>query len=479
MNDKDQIMKRFLLLFIVYITCISNSTNAAHITGGKFRYFYLGGNQFKIQLQLERDCASGGATFDNNIRIGMYARLDNRKIAEFILVTDSIVNVLPMYSDCLIPTNRCYEVGYFSDTVNTSTFLLLSQNFDSVGYYFNWERCCLNDDILNIIDPGATPFGAILDIPKLTLKSSIDTPYVNSSPYLEGEFNPLLCINKNFNYDLSFTDPDGDSLVYEMIRPFAGGYTSAGNPQQRIGPKPYEKILWEIGFDDTTVISAEPKLKIDRQTGVLSAKPNALGRYIFAIAVHEYRSGVQLGTVYYESMLMVNNCLSSIIEHPKNQIAAPNSTVRFMVKHTDASSTYQWVELKDSSSKILVGETNDTLTLQNVSTDMHNNKYRCIIYTSKACVDTSNYATLNILGVGIENHKIKDIELYPNPSQSLVYFSDHSPKNVMVYSIEGKLLKKGNNQSQIDISDLSNGIYIIKLESLDGKQSWVRQMMKQ
>lgn len=62
---------------------------------------------------------------------------------------------------------------------------------------------------------------------------------------------------------------------------------------------------------------------------------------------------------------------------------------------------------------------------------------------------------------------LKEIEIYPNPVSSYINIkprtensSTHSYKIIDIY---GKILLQGNNSTQIDISTLNNGIYILKI----------------
>ena len=110
---------------------------------------------------------------------------------------------------------------------------------------------------------------------------------------------------QNVALDLGFDDIDGDSIVYELITPIAGGYTSEFNPGQNTGPKPYDDIEWAIGFDLINPIESSSGFAFNTNTGLMTFTPTQLGKFLFSIAVHEYRNNKKIGTVYYESMLFV------------------------------------------------------------------------------------------------------------------------------------------------------------------------------
>ena len=78
-------------------------------------------------------------------------------------------------------------------------------------------------------------------------------------------------------------------------------------------------------------------------------------------------------------------------------------------------------------------------------------------------------AAVNAIGGDVINEITDDeILVYPNPANDMVYITTDIP-SVSIYSIDGKLLKiKKINNNQINISDLENGVYLMKLESAEG-----------
>lgn len=89
------------------------------------------------------------------------------------------------------------------------------------------------------------------------------------------------------------------------------------------------------------------------------------------------------------------------------------------------------------------------------------------------CLDgTSNWQKLNFNSgaLGIRNIQALDINIYPNPSNGMVYIQYPATKisSIELISIEGKILIQKSFTSQIDLSELGNGNYILKLEDTDG-----------
>lgn len=82
--------------------------------------------------------------------------------------------------------------------------------------------------------------------------------------------------------------------------------------------------------------------------------------------------------------------------------------------------------------------------------------------------------------VGIEENEIADesnlISVYPNPASDVLYISSESElSNVTVYDVVGQMVKQvnlnRNFSSDLDISDLNNGVYILQVETVSGEYS--------
>ena len=72
--------------------------------------------------------------------------------------------------------------------------------------------------------------------------------------------------------------------------------------------------------------------------------------------------------------------------------------------------------------------------------------------------------------VGIAEWKAKKNVLYPNPASNYLYVnSDMLDGLLYIYDVNGKmLLTKQINDNKIDINDLQNGVYTIRMVSKTG-----------
>lgn len=86
------------------------------------------------------------------------------------------------------------------------------------------------------------------------------------------------------------------------------------------------------------------------------------------------------------------------------------------------------------------------------------------IDASKVYSDASEEQVL-----GISDHIAAEVQLYPNPATDVVYLKSSEPiQEIELYSVTGALLQtKFENKTELDVSQLSSGMYILKLKIND------------
>ncbi len=91
-----------------------------------------------------------------------------------------------------------------------------------------------------------------------------------------------------------------------------------------------------------------------------------------------------------------------------------------------------------------------------------------------------------VTGVTPVTRSTDDVVLYPNPAKdevNIVYDANADVKNIAVYNIIGKLVTvykvTANNSANLDISNLSSGIYFVRLMNSRGGVVVTRKFTKQ
>lgn len=133
----------------------------------------------------------------------------------------------------------------------------------------------------------------------------------------------------------------------------------------------------------------------------------------------------------------------------------------------------------DLSSVIeMFSATNDVETSATLTTTKAYRYYRFSLST--AWIPNSAYTALKQLDFTVDNSVLsvkKDVlndtfSIYPNPTKNVINISKSNTniKNVKLIDITGKVIYNNNNNAQpIDVRSYSKGLYILKIESEDGR----------
>lgn len=283
-------------LLIVISFLFSFQLCASHIVGGEMYYDCLGNNQYRVTIKVYRDCNSSGADFDNPLYLGIFNKATNARIETTPIYFPGSVTLPVVFNNPCVtpPTNICVQEAIYTKIIT------LPPSPD--GYILAYERCCRGPGIMNLMNPAAEGLTLTSEVP-----GNSGGIICNSSPRFQNYPPLLLCNNDDLNFDHSATDPDGDVLVYELCTPLHGG--SSGNPMPNPpNLPPYNQIMWEIGFGQTTPFGANGPITIDPNTGQLFAAPDLIGKFVVGVCVKEYRNGVLIGSTKRDFLFTVFNC---------------------------------------------------------------------------------------------------------------------------------------------------------------------------
>ena len=306
-----QYIKPILFLFFTVLFGMSSGW-AAHIIGGEMTYSCLGNDVYRITLKLYRDAAGGGAEFDgamNSIGPATITIYEGGTI--FTTVQEGAPQESQVQPDisnpCLIiPPNVNVEEGiYVFD-------LTLPQSSET--YTVSYQRCCRNNTITNLINPGDTGATYTIDITPEAQQLCNSSPAFNSLPPI------IICQGTDINFDFSATDPDGDLLIYELCAPFTGGGNNTDLPSIPTGvapdpdlPPPYNTVNFSPPFTALNPMASDPQVVIDSQTGLITGVPTMLGQYAVGVCVYEYRNGELLSTVRRDFQFNVAECEPTVV----------------------------------------------------------------------------------------------------------------------------------------------------------------------
>ncbi len=277
----DSLRNTYWFIFILSMF-LPSLTRAEHIIGAEMYYTCVSGNTYEITLKLYRDCNSSGAQFDNPATFGIFNGANNLVFSIQSFVADQ-GNIEPdLSSPCLaIPPDVCIEQGTYIFEVTMPDA--------AQAYTVVYQRCCRNQTIQNLTNPGAQGLSVLGRIPPSSEAICNSKARYNNFP------PPVLCAQEFLQFDHSATDPDGDSLSYKLCSPFIGGSQAEPAPNPPDNP-PYNQVTWGGGFSAINPINASPGLSINATTGLLTGTPTQLGQFVVGVCVEEWRNGILLST---------------------------------------------------------------------------------------------------------------------------------------------------------------------------------------
>jgi hypothetical protein len=109
----------------------------------------------------------------------------------------------------------------------------------------------------------------------------------------------------------------------------------------------------------------------------------------------------------------------------------------------------------------------EVCNLSNICTFLQNGGESEITGNAGSCIDEQTLT--NACSMSVEDNVINNVDIYPNPVKSLLYF-DKEIQKVTVTDLTGKIFSVQNTVDQVDLSTLQSGIYLIVIEQENGIQ---------
>lgn len=369
-------------------------------------YDCLSDNNYKVTIKIYRDCYSSGADFDDPLYLYIYNSSGVLQQQISIPLLSSTLIDPDLTNPCIVDApDICVEEGVYEVIINLPNSL--------GGYDLVYQRCCRNSSIINLDEPdsqGAT-YWAYIPNPGDICNSS---PRFNTFPPI------VICGGYPFQFDHSATDPDGDSLVYELCAPFLGGGLTAPIPDlfsvPPISSPPFPTLDYAEGFSATYPMEASPELTINSETGLLTGTPTLFGQFVVGICVKEYRDGELIETHLRDFQFNVTDCTPSLYaDFPAEINNCDNLTIEFD-NNSFGTSSYYWDFGVPS-----IGSDSST-TFEPIYTYPDTGTYIVMLVANPGtiCSDTS-YSEVNVYP-----QLIADFNYEAACAQQLLFFDDAS-----------------------------------------------------
>lgn len=319
---------------------------ATHIVGGDFFYTRINANRYEITLKLYIDCINGepdAISSDKEAIVGIFNGRTNAYVDRFTMTRTGPNRVSKINYTCVIPPQDvCVDEYVYKYYLNI--------NPGTDGLILAFQRCCRNRTIDNLFDAEGTGATYWIKIPGTSTVSN------NSAARFKNLPPNFLCTDEQLIFDHSATDPDGDSLVYELYQPYTGANRTTPRPTVPSTP-PFKKVTYLTGYTRVNQMNGNPPLRIDRKTGILTVTPEKVGQFVIGVKVMEFRNGKMIGETLRDYQFNVKKCTPIIESAFFNPTYFCSDTVNFTNKSRGAK---QYIWTISDPTRDVPFETNET-----------------------------------------------------------------------------------------------------------------------
>lgn len=324
-------MKTSCLALICLILCLlTTTTNATHLVGGSLTYQCLNAStgQYRVTQKLYRDCSATVVTgFDEEIWIFTINPITENVLNgvgggsptnKFLMPMVGFPTLVPININdpCMDIPNVCVEEAIYQTVVTLSV--------PPSGLMLLYQRCCRNDAIINISLAGDTGTSYTVTVPPSSVAFCNNAATFDNFPPI------IICANMPLNFDHSATDIDGDELVYSLCSPLTGATNSSPIVTVASGLTALVPVNFIPPYSATNMLGGSPAISINSSTGLLTANPSTIGKFVVGVCIAEYRAGELISEGRRDIQFNVADCQPQLVAAVPSQVFnCSNNTVTF------------------------------------------------------------------------------------------------------------------------------------------------------
>ncbi len=316
----------------------------------------------------------------------------------------------------------------------------------------------------------------------------------NESPVFLNPPIEIANLNEVYVHSLCAHDAEGDSLGFRLVHPLQAGGVSVPNYQ----------------YPDQITSCTSNQISLDQTTGELTwNSPKEVGVYNVAIAISEYRCGVQLSTVMRDMQIIVyDEPNTSPTFLPVNDITVFSGTpVQFQVFAADVNTT-QLLSITSNGGPLnfannpaqflATNSLGSALGAFSWTPQLSQSSLQPYIITFKANDDYSSTGGLNIPLTSFSTVKLQvlphpdsswtdpcssfqpttteskrpsQVQVYPNPSKGLFVFRQlPTNSSIEIFSCSGKTVVTKttfDHEIQLNLANHPTGLYFYSIKTTD------------
>ncbi|MBP6334135.1 MAG: PKD domain-containing protein [Bacteroidia bacterium] len=278
-------LNRTVLIALMMMAVFANSGKASHTMGADLTYECLGGNTYRVTVSFYRDCI--GIPAPANPYVSIISPSCGQSLGVTVYPRPGTgQEVTP---SCSSSVTTC-SGGSFTGIQEWVYDGIITLPMQCADWTFSYSLCCRNAAITTITNPGTSTFYIYSTL------NNLITP-CNSSPTFTNKPVPFLCLGQQYCFNHGAYDPDGDSLVYELI-----------TPKQTAGAD----VNYMAPYNASNPLNSIPGTTFNTVTGDICLNPQNLEVTVMAVLVKEFRNGVQIGSVERDLQLTVMNCANNL-----------------------------------------------------------------------------------------------------------------------------------------------------------------------
>jgi len=252
------------------------------------------------------------------------------------------------------------------------------------------------------------------------------------------------------------------------------GITQLGilNNEVKIASDSISPAYWIVSYvngvsDDSIRISCKFRAPVSGYGFSISARDNG---------VNTYRAGIMsdVDTLFiYRGDYLGNS--TKLAGAKANLDVSKTYFIEFTLLSADL--TCRFVEA-GTTDTITINATDNLLSGNNITLSAYYFSPNMSLYFDDFKIESLNYST------GVDNAETQNITVFPNPASDMLALNtahfNYTDLTVRIYNVVGQLVHAENiqqNQQQINIKNLKNGIYTVEIRSKEwtGKQKLIVQ----
>ncbi len=135
---------------------------------------------------------------------------------------------------------------------------------------------------------------------------------------------------------------------------------------------------------------------------------------------------------------------------------------------TQDFATYQWL----LNGEPIAGATGSTYTVT------ENGNYTVVVTDDNGCTDTSNVYVVDNVNINDIQSIGKHIKVYPNPAEDILFINSPIAVQVLLTSVEGRVVSRADQATQLSLKDLAPGIYLLHITDQEGQLMKTKKIIK-